>query len=119
MSVNSLTFLILVVVAFVSCSLFEIVAPVLGCCGCFGLNILRKVKPANKKTTGSGTGPKRGIDRSRRRKKPTTTPQVNKEVSQKEIQEKIKSTMARISSGGKNKRQKLRRNNRERHAVSS
>jgi len=37
-----------------------------------------------------------------------------KEVSQKEIEEKIKATMARISGGGKRKRQKLRRDNRER-----
>lgn len=38
-----------------------------------------------------------------------------KEVSQKEIEDKIKATMARISGGGsKRKRQKLRRDNRER-----
>ncbi len=37
-----------------------------------------------------------------------------KEVSQKEIEEKIKQTMARISGGGKRKRQKLRRDNRDR-----
>lgn len=36
-----------------------------------------------------------------------------KEVTQKEIEEKIKATMARISGGGKNKRQKIRRDNRE------
>jgi len=34
-------------------------------------------------------------------------------VSKKEIEEKIKATMARISGGGKNKRQKIRRGNRE------
>ena len=34
------------------------------------------------------------------------------EVSQKQIEEKIKATMARISGGGKNKRQKIRRDNR-------
>jgi len=39
---------------------------------------------------------------------------VVKEVSQKEIDEKIKQTMARISGGGKNKRSKIRRDNRER-----
>ncbi len=38
-----------------------------------------------------------------------------KEVSKKEIDEKIKQTMARISGGGKKKRQKLRRDNRDRH----
>ena len=37
-----------------------------------------------------------------------------KEVSQKEIEEKIKATMARISGGGKKKRQRMRRDNRER-----
>jgi translation initiation factor IF-2 len=37
-----------------------------------------------------------------------------KEVSKKEIDEKIKQTMARISGGGKKKRQKLRRDNRDR-----
>jgi translation initiation factor IF-2 len=37
-----------------------------------------------------------------------------KEVSQKEIEDKIKATMARISGGGKKKRQKIRRDNRER-----
>jgi len=37
-----------------------------------------------------------------------------KEVSQKEIEEKIKATMARLSGGGKKKGQKLRREKRER-----
>ena len=36
-----------------------------------------------------------------------------KEVSQKEIEEKIKATMARLSGGGKKKRQKIRRDNRD------
>lgn len=36
-----------------------------------------------------------------------------KEVSQKEIDEKIKATLARLNTGGKNKRQKIRRDNRE------
>mgnify|MGYP000144139393 CR=1 FL=1 len=36
-----------------------------------------------------------------------------KEVTQKEIDEKIKATMARLSGGGKNKRQKIRRDSRE------
>lgn len=38
-----------------------------------------------------------------------------KEVSQKEIEDKIKATMARLAGTGKKKRQKLRRDNRERH----
>jgi translation initiation factor IF-2 len=37
-----------------------------------------------------------------------------KEVSQKEIDDKIKATMARLNVGGKNKRSKLRRDNRDR-----
>lgn len=36
-----------------------------------------------------------------------------KEVSQKEIDDKIKATLARLSGGGKKKRQKIRRDNRE------
>jgi len=36
-----------------------------------------------------------------------------KEVSQKEIDEKIKATMARLNVGGKNKRQKIRRDSRD------
>ena len=38
-----------------------------------------------------------------------------REVSQKEIDDKIKSTMARLNLGGKNKRQKIRRDNREKN----
>lgn len=37
-----------------------------------------------------------------------------KEVSKKEIDDKIKSTLARLNSGGKSKRQKIRRDNRDR-----
>ena len=59
----------------------------------------------------------RGNDRGRggsdRRGKSTPRDHV-KEVSKKEIEEKIKQTMARLSGGGKKKRQKLRRDNRER-----
>ncbi len=36
-----------------------------------------------------------------------------KEVSQKEIDDKLKATLARLNSGGKNKRQKIRRDSRE------
>lgn len=50
--------------------------------------------------------------RGNNRKKPRK--EEVKEVSQKEIEDKIKATMARISGGGKKKRQKLRRDNRER-----
>lgn len=40
--------------------------------------------------------------------------EASKEVSQKEIEDKIKATMARLSGGGKKKRQKQRRDNRDR-----
>jgi translation initiation factor IF-2 len=46
-------------------------------------------------------------------KKPGRNAEEIKVVSKKEIEEKIKATMARISGGGKNKRQKIRRGNRE------
>jgi len=40
-------------------------------------------------------------------------PETPKEVSKKEIDDKIKATMARLSAGGKKKRQKIRRDKRE------
>ncbi|MCO6491866.1 MAG: translation initiation factor IF-2 [Phaeodactylibacter sp.] len=63
-------------------------------------------------TPGSGksTGPAGGKGRRTRGRKEEDV----KEVSQKEIEEKIKATMARLSGGGKKKRQKMRRDNRER-----
>ena len=101
----------------------------------------KQAKPDNKKT-GSGTNKKNGggdsTKRSRRPRKTVTTVRANKrgnqgqgnqggrggrrpnkkdevrEISQKEIDEKIKATMARLSGGGKKKRQKMRRDNRER-----
>lgn len=39
----------------------------------------------------------------------------NREVSKKEIEDKIKATMARLGGGGKGKRQKMRRDKRESH----
>jgi translation initiation factor IF-2 len=61
-------------------------------------------------------GPVGGGDRRRRRGaiRPTAKSNEPKEVSKKEIEDKIKATMARLSGGGKNKRSKLRRDNRER-----
>ena len=56
---------------------------------------------------GRSGGNSRRTTTSKRRDEP-------KEVSQKEIEEKIKATMARLSGGGKKKRQKLRRENRDR-----
>ncbi len=71
--------------------------------------------------TGTGVGAGAGNNANRRKERPKRviagkTPvkkEEPKEVSQKEIQEKIKATMARIAGGGKNKRQRVRRSNRE------
>jgi len=49
-------------------------------------------------------------------KRKPATDQKTKEVSQKEIQEKMKQTMARLQGGGKKKRQKIRRANRDEKA---
>ena len=97
----------------------------------------------NKKTTGNSSGEKKTTDsnsdpnrqkRKRKRKTISTVSQQSrgkgndrgrrrsdsgrkdevKEVSKKEIEEKIKATMARLSGSGKKKRQKLRRENRDR-----
>ena len=46
-------------------------------------------------------------------KKKTQQKEEVKEVSQKEIEDQIKKTMARLSGGGKNKRQKIRRDSRD------
>ncbi|MEO1436092.1 MAG: translation initiation factor IF-2 [Bacteroidota bacterium] len=55
---------------------------------------------------------KRGGQGGRRRNQKQAQPEV-KEVSKKEVEDKIKATMARLSGGGKNKRQKIRREERE------
>ena len=95
------------------------------------------VKPADAakpKTDAPGTAPKEDADKFKRKrkrkkiavenqpqsrqqqgpKKPVEKKEEVKEVSQKEIDEKIKATMARLNLGGKNKRQKIRKDNRER-----
>ena len=73
-----------------------------------------------KTTSGTGTRSRRPVQGQRRERprRGTNTRKVTKkeepkEVSQKEIQDKIKATMARIAGGGKNKRQRVRRSNRE------
>lgn len=66
-------------------------------------------------TTPQGGGQNRGGNRRRDNRGGNRNQRDEiKEVSQKEIEEKIKATMARISGGGKKKRQKMRRDNRER-----
>ncbi len=67
-------------------------------------------RPAN-----SGTGGQGGQGSNQDpRKKPGVKPPENKEISKKEVEDKIKATMARLSVGTKNKRGKIRRDNRER-----
>jgi translation initiation factor IF-2 len=83
----------------------------------------KKVAPvAVNKTEGGRSADNRGSDNrsgdnrggSRGPVSPATKRMDVKEVSQKEIEEKIKQTMARLSGGGKRKRQKIRRDNRDR-----
>lgn len=69
----------------------------------------RKKIVANTQPTGTGGGNKATVNKA---KKPGGKDDV-KEVSQKEIDDQIKATMARLNSGGKNKRQKIRRDNRD------
>lgn len=65
-----------------------------------------------RKKVSSGSGGDTRDDRGRGRRDRARDKEV-KEVTQKEIEEKIKATMARISSSGKSKRQKIRRESRE------
>ena len=71
----------------------------------------KKRKRKRKKITvqNSGQRDNRGADRGQRGRRPDEV----KQVSQKEIEEKIKATMARITGGSGKKRQKIRRDNRE------
>lgn len=66
-----------------------------------------KVRATNFQGQGRGQGRNQGKGKGRAKKDEV------KEVSQKEIDDKIKATMARLSGGGKKKRQKIRRDNRE------
>lgn len=85
----------------------------------------RKRKVVSSPSGGGGQGQNRGGQGGGNRRGPggnrrgpggnrRGNPNEVKEVSKKEIEEKIKATMARISGGGKKKRQKMRRDNRER-----
>ena len=65
----------------------------------------RKRKRTRKKVTAGD------IERDRRKSRKKTVDV--KEISKKEIEDQIKATMARLSGGGKNKRQKMRRDKRE------
>jgi len=74
----------------------------------------KRKKVATEPTPGQAAArpPQPGV----RRKEGDAPPQgnENKEVSQKEIEDKIKATIARLSGGGKKKRQKFQRDKRER-----
>ena len=75
-------------------------------------------RPPHRRPSGPGAGP-RGPRRRRGDKRVVpgrggAKSNEPKEVSKKEIEDKIKATMARMAGGGKNKRSKLRRDNRER-----
>ncbi len=70
-------------------------------------------KRTRKKVTAQSTQRRDTRKGGNSNKKPGRDPNEVQIVSKKEIEEKIKATMARISGGGKNKRQKIRRGNRE------
>ncbi len=68
-------------------------------------------RPNNRPNNNNNNNSRRRDDRNNK-KRPTKKDEI-KEVSQKEIDDKIKATMDRLSGGGKKKRQKLRREHRE------
>ena len=77
-------------------------------------NEAKKRKRRRRKVSDTGGGRSGGNNRGGGRGKGgRRDAPVVKEVSQKEIEEKIKATMAKISGGSKKKRQKLRREHRE------
>jgi translation initiation factor IF-2 len=67
----------------------------------------RRRKRTRKKITASTISKDQGRGRGKKAHEEV------KQVSQKEIEDKIKATMARLSGSGKNKRQKIRRDSRE------
>ncbi|MEZ4909773.1 MAG: translation initiation factor IF-2 [Saprospiraceae bacterium] len=79
-----------------------------------GADDKNKRKRKRKKLAASSTGniPDMKFGDRSPKGKPAPKEEI-KEVSQKEIDEKIKATMARLNMGGKNKRQKIRRDNRD------
>ncbi len=73
----------------------------------------RKTVTVTTNRKGSGDGKVSGRDRKDRNRRSAKQDEI-KEVSQKEIEDKIKATMARIQGTGKKKRQRLQRDKRER-----
>ncbi len=74
----------------------------------------RRKRKRKKITTGPSTGGNRGGNNRGRSGGGNSRRDEPKEVSAKEIEDKIKATMARLQGGGKKKRQRQRRDNRER-----
>lgn len=73
----------------------------------------KKITVVSEKTNPvASTQDKKKEDLSKKPLKKSSHPEKT-EVSQKEIEDQIKATMARLSGGGKNKRAKVRRDNRE------
>lgn len=72
----------------------------------------KKIVTSTQRTQTSGSG-SRGNNRGGDRKRPSNRKDgETKQVSSKEIEDKIKATMARIKGGKSNKRQKIRRDSR-------
>ncbi len=74
---------------------------------------LKKKRKRKKLPAGGSVSDGRSADGSKGGVKGKVQKEEVKEVSQKEIDDKIKATMARLNVGGKNKRQKIRRENRD------
>ena len=74
----------------------------------------KKRRPRKTVTTYRGNRRNQGQGgQNRNSRRPQKREEV-REISQKEIDDKIKATLARLSGGGKKKRQKMRRDNRDR-----
>jgi translation initiation factor IF-2 len=73
----------------------------------------KKKRKRKKMPAGGPMGDGRGAGDNRGAAKGKPVKEEVKEVSQKEIDDKIKATMARLNMGGKNKRQKIRRDSRD------
>ena len=75
----------------------------------------KREKNTSRRSRDNNNNSQRSRDRRRPRKRGERRRNEEvKEVSQKEIDDKIKATLARMTGGGKKKRQKIRRDNRER-----
>jgi len=73
----------------------------------------RQITPSTTGTTNTTSGTSSPSTGTNNRRRGIIKREEPKEVSQKEIQDKIKATMARIAGGGKSKRQRVRRSNRD------